>query len=144
MWVPPEKSMTKAYTQRAYAAMRNKLRIVGLRFEGGALSAGASGNLVLLGVDQERLAVGAHHRLVDHHLADVVERRQLVHRIEQDLLEDRAQAARAGLAREGALRHRTERRGTHFQLDAFHQEQPLVLLDERVLRLGEDLDQRVL
>src|SRR2546429_1341187 len=31
-----------------------------------------------------------------------------------------------------------------FELDAFHQEQPLVLLDERVFRLGEDLDQRVL
>jgi hypothetical protein len=40
------------------------------------------------------------HRLVDHHLADVLQRRQLVHRVEQHRLDDRAQAARAGLALE--------------------------------------------
>ncbi len=30
------------------------------------------------------------------------------------------------------------------ELDVFHVEQALVLLDQRVLRLGQDLDQRVL
>src|SRR5437588_2413543 len=107
-------------------------------------SAGAASHLVLIGVDEQRLAVGGDHLLVDHHLAHVLQRRQLVHRVEQDLLQDRAQAPRAGLARESALGDRPKGRRAHFELDAFHQEQPLVLLDERVFRLGEDLDQRVL
>src|SRR5467141_3065156 len=109
-----------------------------------ALSAGAASHLVLIGVDEQRLAVGGDHLLVDHHLAHVLQRRQLVHRVEQDLLQDRAQAARAGLARESPLGHRSKGRRAHLELDAFHQEQTLVLLDERVFRLGEDLDQRVL
>src|SRR6185503_390743 len=51
---------------------------------------------------------------------------------------------RAPVLRASALRDRAERRGAHFQLHAFHVEQALVLLDERVLRLGENLDQRAL
>src|SRR5688572_18317227 len=104
----------------------------------------AAGDLVLVGVDQQRLAVGAHHRFVDHHLADILQRRQLVHRVEQDLLEDGAQAPGAGLARQRALGHRAERRDAHLELDPLHMEQALVLLDEGVLGLGEDLDERVL
>ncbi len=34
--------------------------------------------------------------------------------------------------------------GAHLEFDAFHREQLLVLLDQRVLRLGQDLDQRLL
>src|SRR6266403_1015879 len=140
MRVPPEKSMGKAYTHGAPTAMRKPSRNLQLY----GASAGAASQLVLVGVDEQRLAVGGDHLLVDHHLAHVVQRRQLVHRVEQDLLQDRAQAPRAGLARESALGDRPQGRRAYFQLDAFHQEQPLVLLDERVFRLGEDLDQRVL
>src|SRR5688572_8919762 len=106
--------------------------------------AGAAGDFLIVGVDEERLAVGAHHRLVHHHLAHVFERWQLVHRVEQDLLEDGAQATRAGLARERAFGHGAQRAHAHFELDTFHVEQALVLLDERVLGLGEDLDEGVL
>src|SRR2546430_13641092 len=104
MRVPPEKSMAKAYTHGAPTAMRKPSRNVSFV----VLSAGAASHLVLIGVDEQRLAVGGDHLLVDHHLAHVLQRRQLVHRVEQDLLQDRAQAARAGLAGERSEEHTSE------------------------------------
>ena len=93
-------------------------------------------------VDQVRLGLAVDHRFVDDDLADVIERRQVEHRVEQHLFEDRAQAARAGLARERLVRDRGQRFGTELELDAFHVEQALELLGDRVLGLGQDLDQR--
>ena len=58
--------------------------------------------------------------------------------VEQGLLEDRAQAAGAGLAREGLVGDRAERVIGEHELDAVELEEPLELLDERVARLGED------
>src|SRR5690348_16881965 len=52
-------------------------------------------------IDEVRLGVAVDDGIVDHDLADVFERRQFVHRVEQHLFEDRAQAARTGLALEG-------------------------------------------
>ena len=43
---------------------------------------------------------------------------------------------------ERLARDRGQRFGTELELDAFHVEQALELLGDRVLRLGEDLDQR--
>src|SRR5690606_14153031 len=73
---------------------------------------------------------------------DVLHRRQFVHGVEQGILEDRAQPARPGLALhglpgDGAKRIRPDLEGYAFQL-----EQLLVLLDQRVPRLGEDADKR--
>ena len=59
-----------------------------------------------------------------------------------DLLEDRAQAAGAGLARQRLAGDRAQRGLADLELDAFHAEHLLVLLDERVLGLDQDLDQR--
>ena len=54
-------------------------------------------------------------------LLHVVERRQVVHDVEQDLLEDRAQAARAGLARRApCLAIALQRVVADLELDAFH------------------------
>ena len=58
------------------------------------------------------------------------------------MLQDGAQAARTGLALERLAGNGLERGRTDVQLDAFHREELLVLLDQRVLRLGEDADQR--
>src|SRR5215204_2689350 len=66
-------------------------------------SAGSAGDFLTIRVDQQRLAVRADHRLVHHHLADVLERRKLVHRVEQDLLEDRTQAPCSGFSCKRAL-----------------------------------------
>ena len=74
--------------------------------------------------------------------AQVGQRRQVVHDVEQHLLQDRPQAARARLARQRLARDGAQRLLAHLELDALHAEHLLVLLDERVLGLDEDLDER--
>src|ERR671916_344801 len=63
--------------------------------------------------------------------------------VEQDLLDDRAQAARAGLPGERLLGHRDERVVGEDELDPVEAEEALELLDERVAWLGEDRDEVV-
>src|SRR5881397_1458426 len=79
--------------------------------------------------------------LRDHALGDVAPRRQLEHHVEQRSLDDRAEAARAGLALERAVGDLPHRVLGEDELDAVVAEEALVLLDERVLRLLEDLDE---
>ena len=67
---------------------------------------------------------------------------QVEHRVEQDAFDDRAQAARAGLALDRLLGDRDQRIVGEGQLDILQLEQLLILLDQRVLRLGQDLHQR--
>ena len=80
--------------------------------------------------------------LRDHDFLDPVHGGQVEHRVEEDGLHDRAQAARAGLAVDGPAGDRPHRLLGDGELDALQLEQALILLDERVLRLGQDLDQR--
>ena len=61
------------------------------------------------------------------------------HHREQHLLHDRAQAAGAGAAQDRLVGDRLERVLGELELDAVELEQPLVLLDQRVARLGQDL-----
>ena len=68
---------------------------------------------------------------------------QLVHQVEHDLFAHGAQGAGAGVALQGALGDQLQGAGGEFQLAAFHAEELLVLLHQRVLRLGEDVDQRL-
>src|SRR6266540_2226413 len=82
--------------------------------------------------------------LVHHDLAHVLHGRQIEHDVEQHLLDDRAQAPRAGLSRQGLLGDRLQRLRPHLQVHALHGEQLLILLDEGVFRLGKNLDQRML
>src|SRR6478609_5251148 len=79
----------------------------------------------------------------DDHLGDVAPRRDVVHHVEEELLDDRAQAAGAGAALEGRLGDRVDGVVGELELDAVEVEELLVLLDERVARLGEDLDERL-
>src|SRR6266850_5979359 len=97
-----------------------------------------------LGVDEKGLAFAHDGIFVHHDLAHVLHRRKIEHDVEQHLLEYGAQAARPGLPRQGLLRDRLQRLRPHFQIDRFHAEEFLVLLDERVLRLRQDLDQSLL
>jgi hypothetical protein len=59
-------------------------------------------------------------------------------------LHDRAQATSAGLALDRLRAIARSASSVKVRLDVFHLEQPLILLDQRVLRLGQDLDQRFL
>src|SRR5436190_3210740 len=69
-------------------------------------------------------------------------RRQDVHRFEKDLFHDHHQAAGSDLSFMGLLSDRTKRVVGEFQPDVVELELTLVLLYERVLRLGQDLYQR--
>src|SRR6185437_13729033 len=77
--------------------------------------------------------------LRDHALADVAPGRQLEHDVEQGALDDRAEAARAGLARERLLGDLPQPVLGEDELDVVVAEEALILLHERILRLGEDL-----
>src|SRR6266540_4080108 len=94
--------------------------------------------------DERRLEALRDRLLRDHALGDVLTRWQLEHHVEQRGLDDRAQAARAGLTLERLLRDLPQPVLGEDELDVVVGEEALVLLDERVLRLGEDLDEVVL
>src|SRR3954447_20501372 len=95
-----------------------------------------------LGARDERRADALRDALLrDHALGHVPSRRQLEHHVEQRALDDRPQAAGAGLALERAVGDLPHRVLGEDELDAVVTEEALVLLDERVLRLLEDLDE---
>src|SRR5690606_26431966 len=95
-------------------------------------------------VDDVRLGLAGDDRVVDNNLGRVRHRRQIVHRVEQHALENSAQAPSTGLALHRLLRDRSQRVLAELELDALHLEELLILLRQRVLRLGQDLDERVL
>ena len=82
--------------------------------------------------------------LRDRDLALRVGLRDLVHDVEHDVLDDALEAACARLALDGLLRDGAQRVLLEHELDAVHREQFLILLHGRVLRLGQDAQQRVL
>src|SRR5690606_25222585 len=95
-------------------------------------------------VDDVGLRLAGDHGVVDDDLRRIRHRRQVVHRIEEHALEDRAKTASAGLALHRLLRDRAKRILAELELDALHLEELLILLRQRVLRLGENLHERVL
>src|SRR3954463_2358670 len=102
----------------------------------------APGVLLRRGLGHERGRDALLDRLARHDaLLDVATGGQLELHLEQDLLDDRTQAAGAGLALEGLLRDRGERVLGEDELDAVEGEEALELLDQRVARLGEDRDE---
>src|SRR3954447_8581196 len=84
-----------------------------------------------------------HDLFGDDDLRDVLTRRDVVHDREKHLFEDGAQSTRAGAAKDGLVGNSLERVARELELDVVELEQLLVLTDERVLRLGEDPDQRL-
>src|SRR5438477_6802435 len=90
----------------------------------------------------ERRADALRDRLLrDHALGDVAPRRQLEHHVEERVLDDRPEPASPGLALEGPIRDLPERVLGEDELDVVVGEEALVLAHERVLRLGQDLDE---
>src|ERR1700722_6467502 len=97
-----------------------------------------------VGVDVERTRRSFHNFARDHDLFDTFQTGKIEHGLEQDAFEDRAQAPRAGLAFDRPAGDRTKRLVGEGQFDVLHLEQTLILLHQRVLRIGEDLLQRSL
>src|SRR5437773_6207599 len=78
----------------------------------------------------------------DDALLEPLDGRQLVHDLEHDLLQDRPEPARAGPPLERLLRDGRHRVVRELQADLLEVEVLLVLLDDRVLRLPQDADER--
>src|SRR5215469_2888002 len=93
--------------------------------------------------DQRRVNVLQHHVRADDDLLDVLAARHLVHHREKDLLEDRPQPAGTRAAEDRLVGHRLEGVVGELQVYSVELEQPPVLPDERVARLGQDPDQRL-
>src|SRR3989442_6721750 len=92
--------------------------------------------------DEQRPLVVQDDLARDDALLEPLDGRQVIHDLEHDLLQDRPEPARAGpplerLPRDG--RHRVIR---ELQPDLLEVEVLLVLLDDRVLRLSENPDER--
>src|SRR5580704_49360 len=108
----------------------------------GARPAGIAGAVRPVGIDVERPGAALDDLARDHDLFDAFQARQVEHGVEQDHLHDRAQAARAGLAVDRLAGNRGQRLVGQGQIHRLHLEHALVLLDQRVLRLGEDALER--
>src|SRR5580693_5663507 len=95
-------------------------------------------SLARLLVQHDGLHAARDDFFIDETLFDVSLRRNGVHEIEHQLLEDDAQAARADLALQGFARDRDQRLVGELELDPLELEDGLVLPDEAVLGLVED------
>ena len=94
--------------------------------------------------EEERAAEAADGVGVDDALLDVAAAGDLVHDVEEAVLEDGAEAAGAGLVAEGLFGGGFEGVLGEDELDVVELEELLELAGERVLGLGEDADERVL
>src|SRR6266571_441125 len=82
------------------------------------------------------------HDLPGHHaLLHLLHRGQVVHQVEHQVLDDHPQAARPDLPDDGEVGDGLQRVVREAQLDVLVVEHPLVLPDDRVLGLGQDLDE---
>src|SRR3990167_10011241 len=100
--------------------------------------------LFALTVHIERLGPPFYDFAIDHDFLDAVERRQIVHGVQKHRLHDRAQTTCAGLAQDCFLGDRPQGVVGKLELHALYIEQALVLLQKRVLRPSQDLDQSAL
>src|ERR1700722_1556707 len=124
--------------------MSFKLGLEMVRARGAPLFLDRSHQPSLLGpMDNVGFVVAFNHLLIDHDFLHVAQRRQVVHGVEQHILQNGAKSPRARLALHRLARHRTEGIFAEVELHALHVEKLAVLLGERILRLHQDRNQRV-
>src|SRR5579884_3029247 len=109
---------------------------------GGAAAAGRLGRRAGEG-HQRRVHLVEDDGSVDYALRDVRPAGEVVHDLEQDLLEDGPEPAGARAPQEGLLGDGLESVGRELELDVVELEGAPVLLGERVLGLDEDADEGV-
>src|SRR5712664_533888 len=85
----------------------------------------------------------AHHVRADHKVADLTLHGQVIHQFQHEVFENHTQAARADLALKRQLGDGLEGVVGKAEADVFEFEEALVLLEERVFRLGKNAHQRV-
>lgn len=89
---------------------------------------------------QQRIGVVHHVVFRDGAFHDVLHAGDLIHDFLHDLLDDRAEAAGAGIALDGLTGDSVDGSVFDDELYTVHGQQLLVLLDEGILRFGQDLD----
>jgi len=102
-----------------------------------------SGRFCRFAINKQRFRTVRDRIFIDHDFHDVLLVRQFVHHVEQRVFQDGPQASGTGLARQCFFRNRVQCGRTDFQFRAFHFQQFRILLDQRILRLDQDLDQRL-
>lgn len=90
---------------------------------------------------QQRIGVVHHVVFRDGAFHDVLHAGDLIHDFLHDLLDDRAEAAGAGIALDRLAGDGVDGRVFDDELYAVHGQQFLVLLDEGILRFGQDFDE---
>ena len=90
---------------------------------------------------QQRIGVVHHVVFRDGAFHDVLHAGDLVHDFLHDFLDDRAKAAGAGIALDSLAGDRMDGSVFDDELYAVHGQQLLVLLDEGILRFGQDFDE---
>ena len=95
-------------------------------------------------VDEYGLFAALHARLGDDDFLHALLRRDLIHDIGHQPLDDGAQAPGARFQADGGARDLADGVRLDRQFDPVHAHEFLILLDDGVLGLGEDLDERVL
>src|SRR3954447_273097 len=88
--------------------------------------------------------LGQDHLLRDHKLTDLLEGGEIVHQVQHQVFQDHPEASSSNLALHGKLRNRLQGVFTKLELNILKLEQLLILPDNRVLRPGENLNQRFL
>src|ERR1700730_14348124 len=83
-----------------------------------------------------------HDLLRDHHFLDAFEARQLEHGVQQNAFHDRTQAPRPGFPFDRLAGNGAQCLLGKAEVDALHLKQPMVLFNQRVLRLDQDTLER--
>jgi len=99
--------------------------------------------LRLIIINQQWFCAIVDRALIDNHFSHVLLARQLIHDVQQSVLQDGTQAARPCFTCNRLLRNRMQGSGTDFELRALHFQQLGVLLDQGVFRFDQDLDQGI-
>ena len=106
--------------------------------------AGSARALSTLSVDVKRTSFAFDDFGTDNDLFDAIQAGQFKHGVKQDAFHDRTEAAGASAPLYRLLGDNSERLFLNRQVGILHLEQALILLDERVLRLRENLLQGIL
>ena len=80
---------------------------------------------------------------IDHHLFDITRRWNIKHWLHQDIFHDRPKPTRACFPLNRLFGNGFQRVITEFKIDVIHFKQLLILLQKRIFRLGQNLNQGV-
>ena len=99
-------------------------------------------HILILFKDSDRRVLAEYGILCNQNFFNLLLRRSIVHHVQHHIFEDGTQAPSAGFLEKRFPCDRTERAFRELELHLLKGEQFLILLGERVSRLGQDSDER--